>query len=256
MAKKPRRKSDRKRVTRKPARKSARKPARKVARKPARKIARKPARKVARRRARKVARTPARSVRRQGRTKRAKASKRATAGSTGLERTLAQTPAAGRTVQGPTNAWPTKRSTGTPSGAGSSRRSPRLERERKRLREVDESVQGPPSSLNMDQHGSAARTGRAELRQAKREHTQTGPAMTGGDVDANWEDAYAVGDETPGGDNPTPDQDVVEDIGKALGVEYQDNEELKSSDKIIERDRHRWELDPASAEDYRDREKE
>ena len=75
--------------------------------------------------------------------------------------------------------------------------------------------------------------------------------MTGGDVDADWEDAYAVGDEAPGGDNPTPDQDRVDDIGRALGIEYQDNEELKAADKIAERDRHRWELDPASAEDYK-----
>ncbi len=36
----------------------------------------------------------------------------------------------------------------------------------------------------------------------------------------------------PGGDNPTPDQDRVDDIGKALGVQYDDNEELKASDKI------------------------
>ncbi len=47
-----------------------------------------------------------------------------------------------------------------------------------------------------------------------------------------------------------PDQDRVDDIGKALGVQYEDNEELKAADKIAERDRHRWELDPASAEDY------
>ena len=151
---------------------------------------------------------------------------------------------------------PTRRSTGTGAGAGNTRRIPGLERERKRLREVEESLPGPPSSLNMDTHASAARTGRAEMRQARREHTQTGPAMTGGDVDADWGDAYAVGDEAPGGDNPTPDQDVVDDIGKALGVQYEDNEELKSSDKIIERDRHRWELDPASSEDYKDRDKE
>ena len=94
------------------------------------------------------------------------------------------------------------------------------------------------------------------MREARLEHNETSPVLTGGDVDANWEDAYAVGDEAPGGDNPTPDQDRVDDIGKALGVEYQDNEELKASDKIVERDRHRWELDPASAEDYRDRDKE
>ena len=79
------------------------------------------------------------------------------------------------------------------------------------------------------------------------------PSITGGDVDADLEAAYFSGDEAPGGDNPTPDQDVVDEIGKALGVEYQDNEELKPGDKVVERDRHRWELDPASSEDYKDR---
>jgi len=206
---------------------------------------------------RKQARTPARprtsAKAAQKTAKRAPASpKRASvkAGGTGRESTLAQTPDTGRTVRGRTNPMPTKRSTGTAAGAGDLRRAPGLERERRRLREVEETVPGPPSSLNMDRHGSAARTGRAELRQAKREHTETSPAMTGGDVDADWEDAYAVGDEAPGGDNPTPDQDRVDDIGRALGIEYQDNEELKGADKITDRDKHRWELDPASAEDY------
>jgi hypothetical protein len=99
----------------------------------------------------------------------------------------------------------------------------------------------------------SARAGHDEMRSRLRHHTETSPVLTAGDPDANWEDAYAVGDEAPGGDNPTPDQDRVDDIGKALGVEYQDNEELRASDKVAERDRHRWELDPASSEDYRDR---
>jgi len=196
---------------------------------------------------RKQVKNPARAGKR-------KTSSRPRTGGTGREETLAQTPATGRSVRGPTNPMATRRSTGTAAGAGTMRRAPGLERERKQLREVEETVPGPPSSLNMDRHGSAARTGRANLRHAKHEHTETSPAMTGGDVDADWEDAYAVGDEAPGGDNPTPDQDVVDDIGRALGVEYQDNEELKGSDKIAERDKKRWELDPASAEDYNDRE--
>ena len=79
------------------------------------------------------------------------------------------------------------------------------------------------------------------------------PGITAGDVDASVEGAYFSGEEAPGGDNSTPDQDVVEEIGRALGVEYQDNEELRSSDKVAERDRHRWELDPASSDDYKDR---
>ncbi len=177
-------------------------------------------------------------------------------GGTGRESTLAQTPATGRSVTGRTNPMPTKRSTGTASGAGDGRRVPGLDRERKQLREVEESLHLAPSSLNMDRHGSAARTGRAAFRQARKEHTETSPALTGGDVDADWEDAYAVGDEAPGGDNPTPDQDIVDEIGAALGVTYQDDEELKAADKIIERDRHRWELDPASAEDYKDHDKD
>ena len=112
---------------------------------------------------------------------------------------------------------------------------------------------GVPSSLDYDRSASAARSGREELREREAEHTETGPEVTGGDVDADWGSAYAVGDEAPGGDNPTPDQDIVDDIGRALGVEYEDNEELKGADKIEDRDRHRWELDPASSEDYHER---
>jgi hypothetical protein len=86
----------------------------------------------------------------------------------------------------------------------------------------------------------------------RREHPETGPGLTAGDVDADWVAAYTVGDEAPGGDNPTPGQTVVEEMGRALGVEYADGEEL-STDKLEDRDRHRWELDPASAEDYPER---
>jgi hypothetical protein len=147
-----------------------------------------------------------------------------------------------------------RRSTKPPAAAHTARPAPGLERERKRLSEVDGTIPTPPSSLNLDRRGSAASTGRAALEHARQAHTETSPALTGGDVDADWEDAYAVGDEAPGGDNPTPDQDRVDDIGRALGIEYADNEELKAADKISARDKHRWELDPASAEDYPDHE--
>jgi hypothetical protein len=112
---------------------------------------------------------------------------------------------------------------------------------------------GVPSTLTFERTASAAQTGHAELLERLHSHHETSPRLTGGDVDANWEGAYSSGDEAPGGDNPTPDQDVVDEIGRALGVEYADAEELKSSDKIADRDRHRWEYDPASAEDYKDR---
>jgi hypothetical protein len=126
---------------------------------------------------------------------------------------------------------------------------PRLERARRTL---DETVPTPPSSLNMDRRGSAARTGRAEIAEHLRERHGMAD-LAAGDPDVDSEDAYFTGEEAPGGDNPTPDQDIVDDIGKALGLQYEDNEELKPADKVAERDKHRWELDPASSDDYKDR---
>ncbi len=121
----------------------------------------------------------------------------------------------------------------------------------------DQQAGTPPSSLDMNRDATAAQTGREEMEERREEHTDTSPAITSGDVDADWETgAPFVGDEAPGGDNPTPDQDVVDEVGRAVGVEYEDTEELKATEKIAERDRHRWEFDPASSEDYEERAKE
>jgi hypothetical protein len=127
-------------------------------------------------------------------------------------------------------------------------RPPRLDRERRILSEAERLA--APAIEADERLLQAARSGREELRESLRQHTETSPELTGGDIDAKWEDAYAVGDEAPGGDNPTPDQDRVEDIGQALGVTYEDNEELKGADKIAQRDRKRWEFDPASSDDW------
>ena len=223
-------------------------PTRKKAAKPAGRGARQGG--GARKKSRSVAakpRTPAKSAAKRP------SSARPREGGTGRESQLAQTPETGRSVKGPTNPFPTKRSTGTAAGAGGTRQAPGLERARRHLREVDETVASPPSSLELDRGASAARTGRQEMREARRNHPEVSPEITAGDVDADWAGAYDAGDEAPGGDNPTPDQDRVDDIGKALGVEYEDNEELKASDKIAARDKKRWELDPASSDDYQDR---
>jgi hypothetical protein len=126
---------------------------------------------------------------------------------------------------------------------------PRLDRERRRLSDV-ERLEAPSRTEADTRALAAARSGHDELRAAMARHTETSPTLTAGDIDARWDDAYAVGDEAPGGDNPTPDQDRVEDIGRALGVTYADNEELRASDKIADRDKHRWELDPASSDDW------
>ncbi len=88
------------------------------------------------------------------------------------------------------------------------------------------------------------------------EHHSATPELSGGDVDADWERAGDVGEEGAAGSVATPDQDIVEEIGEAMGVTYQDTEPLQGSEKLHERDRNRWELDPASSEDYEKRAKE
>jgi stage V sporulation protein SpoVS len=77
------------------------------------------------------------------------------------------------------------------------------------------------------------------------------PILSGGDLDAAWDQAD-VGDETVGGDSPTPDQDVVGELGEAVGLTYEDDEPLRSAEKLQERDAERWELDPASTEEETD----
>lgn len=79
------------------------------------------------------------------------------------------------------------------------------------------------------------------------------PTLSGGDIDARWEMAESGGDETVAGSMPTPGQDNVQEMGEAIGVTYQDNEELKFGEKERSRDLRRWELDPASSDDYQDR---
>lgn len=73
--------------------------------------------------------------------------------------------------------------------------------------------------------------------------------VVGGDPDANPNDD----EEVVGGANPTPDQDIVDELGEALGVTYEDSEPLEIEEKLEKRDRHRWELNPVSSEDFQQR---
>jgi len=84
------------------------------------------------------------------------------------------------------------------------------------------------------------------LAQRLRNNTAASPHDAGGDWDAAWEDVNESGSEIVGGDNPTPDQSLVEENAQALGVSYEDNEELDFLEKIEKRDRERFELDERS----------
>lgn len=65
-----------------------------------------------------------------------------------------------------------------------------------------------------------------------------------------------LGDETGDWSSPRPDANVVDDIGREAGVNFNDNEPLRPIEKVGDRDRARAELDPASDEDYQDRQRE
>ena len=95
--------------------------------------------------------------------------------------------------------------------------------------------------------------GAAKLADRLRNDSLADPSITGGDVDAQWEGAQFSGDESAVSSMTTPEANVVDDIGTAMGVTYADNEELKFGEKERSRDTKRWELDPASSDDYQDR---
>jgi hypothetical protein len=79
-----------------------------------------------------------------------------------------------------------------------------------------------------------------------RNNTAASPADTGGDLDADWEDVNESGSETFAGDSPTPDQSMVEENARAIGVSFEDNEELDFLGKLEKRDRKRYELEEQS----------
>jgi hypothetical protein len=127
--------------------------------------------------------------------------------------------------------------------------------------ELDEKPKDEKYAQNLNAYDKEVRYGQpleevhlppgAEAMERERdEHHSVSPRLTGGDVDADWQRAESDGEEAVGGSVSTPDQDVVDEIGRAVGLEFQDNEELRSPAEVLEkRDRHRWELDRRSADD-------
>src|SRR5687768_12727429 len=63
-----------------------------------------------------------------------------------------------------------------------------------------------------EQRGHGARSGGEQMIREIEEHRGLDRDLTAGDPDADIEDAAFVGEETVGGGNSTPDQDIVEEI--------------------------------------------
>ena len=123
---------------------------------------------------------------------------------------------------------------------------------RKRDADIDEAARryesGAPDS-EAALKDDLAEMGRRLVEREFERYRSAGPELTAGDVDARWQEAEDSGAETPGGHVATPDQDNVDEIGRAVGMEFQDNQELRTPEEILlRRDRRRWEMDKRSAD--------
>jgi len=131
---------------------------------------------------------------------------------------------------------------------------------RARRRSHDGRVRKPPLTRPVEENGSkpvlsptavavaALRTG---LPPASIRHRPVIPredeTIRVGDPDDDSLANEYVGENTPGGTTPTPDQNNVDEIGRAYGLQEEDSGALRSGAEVLtRRDRHRQELIPPS----------
>ena len=125
--------------------------------------------------------------------------------------------------------------------------------------DVDEAMIADLPQEITESYGTGVRTepgdniGTRRLRDEMKQYTSTSPKLSGGDVDAAWEQANTSGEEAVGGTVATPDQSIVDELGAAVGLEMDDRAFLRTTDILEQRDDQRWELDPTSSEDYQER---
>jgi hypothetical protein len=93
---------------------------------------------------------------------------------------------------------------------------------------------------------------RNTVRDHMNDYNDVSPELSGGDLDAAWDQADVAGEEAVGGTAPTPDQNVVDEIGSAVGLDMAEEEYVHTAEVLNIRDDRRWELDPQSSEDYQE----
>src|SRR5215468_7011102 len=123
---------------------------------------------------------------------------------------------------------------------------------RKRGDDNDEAARRyDPSAIDLETviKDDLAELGRKLVEREFEKYHSVGSDLTAGALEVRWQEAEDSGAETPGGHVATPDQDNVDEIGRAVGMEFQDNQELRTPEEILaRRDRRRWEMDKRSAD--------
>jgi hypothetical protein len=110
------------------------------------------------------------------------------------------------------------------------KKTPRAKRKPSDASSREEQLQGPPPESALTERTDAERHAAQELAS----YHGTSPKLSGGDVDADWQRAHMAGEEAVGGTVATPDQNVVDDLGDALGASRGLDEPVKSSAEILD----------------------
>ena len=113
---------------------------------------------------------------------------------------------------------------------------------------IDEEVQESFAQDQQLDHGGELAKRRLQ------QHTDESSELSAGGMDATWDDAD--GEEAGAGTTSTPDENVVDEMGRAVGLSYSDSEPLDTNDKLEQREHDRWDMNPASDPEYRERLKE
>ncbi len=112
-------------------------------------------------------------------------------------------------------------------------------------------IDAEEAELSFEDLAEGSREEEIKLEQLKRNRVAEAE-VTGGDVDDNVYQAEVVGEEAVGGQTPTPDQNVSEELLQAMGIASVEGESVNTREKLELRDQSRWELDPLSSVDYQE----
>jgi len=115
--------------------------------------------------------------------------------------------------------------------------------ERQKRYSEDEAV-----TEDFEERQKLAHGGREKVKEELEKRHFNSPDVAGGDIDADWESAdTGSGAVAVGGTEPAPDQDVVDELGEAVGITYDDDEPLNTEKKLRERREER--LEPYSEQE-------